>query len=74
MPVQAVTPPSATPTTNTFRRTGDRSFEVVAKTAGKVTTTNWIVVSPDGKTLTQTTTGTNVRGETLNNVAVYEKQ
>ena len=74
VPVQAVAPASTTATTNAFRRTGDHSFEVLAKTGGKLTTTNRIVVSADGKTLTQTTTGTNAQGQTVSNVTVYDKQ
>jgi hypothetical protein len=72
--VQAVAPPNTTATTNAFRRIGDRSFEVLAKAGGKRTTTNRIVVSADGKTLTQTTTGTNAQGQAVSNVTVYDKQ
>ena len=31
-------------------------------------------VSPDGKTMTNTQTGTNASGQALNNVTVYDKQ
>jgi hypothetical protein len=41
---------------------------------GKVTGTTMIVVSADGKTRTLTQTGTNAKGETINNVIVYGKQ
>jgi hypothetical protein len=44
------------------------------KKAGKVTVTQSVVVSGDGKTLTITTTGTNVRGQAVNSVSVYDKQ
>jgi opacity protein-like surface antigen len=72
-PVTAVAPPTKTVTINTFRRVYDHSFEVLAKVDGKLTTTNRIVVSRNGKTLTQTTTGKNAQGQTVNNTAVYEK-
>jgi hypothetical protein len=73
IPLQAVTPASNNSTTNAFRRVGDRSFEVVVKVGGTVTTTNRIVVSADGRTLTQTTTGINAQGQTVSNVSVCEK-
>lgn len=44
------------------------------KKSGKLTTTNTTVVSSDGKTRTVTTTGMNAAGQTVNNVAVYDKQ
>jgi hypothetical protein len=46
----------------------------VNKLAGKITTTQIAVVSADGKTRTLTTTGTNLKGQVVNDVAVYEKQ
>ena len=41
---------------------------------GKHTTTSRVVVSVDGRTMTQTTTGTNAQGQTVNNTAIWEKQ
>ena len=73
VPIQAVPPPKTT-NTNAFRRTGERSFEVVNKVDGKPTTTARVEIAPDGKTLTQTTTGTNAQGRRVNNVIVYDKQ
>lgn len=72
--LQAVSPPSTALTTNAFKRLGDRSFQVTVKADGKVTSTSRIVVSPDGRTLTQTTTGTNAQGQAINNTAVWDKQ
>jgi hypothetical protein len=60
--------------TNALRRIDDRSFEVVVKVDGKQTVRNRIVVSLDGKTLTQTTTGTNAQDQSVNNVVIWEKQ
>jgi hypothetical protein len=46
----------------------------VNKKGGKITTTQTTVVSGDGKTRTVTTKGTNVLGQTTDNVTVWEKQ
>ena len=56
-----------------LKKINDHTFEVVNKKGGKVTTTARSVVSNDGKTRTVTTTGTNSKGEKVNNVAVFEK-
>lgn len=65
---------AAVPTTRVYRRIDARSYDFVNRVGGKVTTTVRSVVSADGKTRTNTTTGTDPRGRTVNNVAVYEKQ
>jgi hypothetical protein len=44
------------------------------KKAGKVTTTLRREVSKDGKTLTVTQTGTDIKGQTIHNVTVFDKQ
>ena len=44
------------------------------KKAGKVTRTIRRVVSKDGKTLTITLKGTNVQGQPVNDLTVYDKQ
>lgn len=72
--VQAVVPGTKTVTARAFRRLDDHSFEVVAKVDGKPTTTTRVVISRDGKTMTQTATGKNAQGQTVNNTTVYEKQ
>jgi hypothetical protein len=41
---------------------------------GKSTTTRRLVISPDGRTLTVTMTGTDTQGHAINNVVVYDKQ
>ena len=48
-------------------------IEGVRKKDGKVVQNYKRVISPDGKTMTVTTSGTNAQGK-FNNVAVYEKQ
>jgi hypothetical protein len=61
-------------TTRVYKRIDSRTYEFVASVAGKVTTTARSVVAADGKTRTVTTTGKNAQGQSVNNVAVYEKQ
>ncbi len=46
----------------------------VYKKAGKVIVTVRTAVSADGKTLTATTTGTDPKGQAMNNLAVYNRQ
>ena len=50
-------------TTERTDKKGDKVVQVLAR-----------VVSPDGKTMTVTTKGTNAQGQAVNNVAVYDKQ
>lgn len=61
-------------TTRVYKKIDNRTYEFVTSVDGKVTTTSRSVVSADGKTRTITTTGKNAQGQTVNNVAVYEKQ
>jgi hypothetical protein len=42
--------------------------------AGKVVLTGTRIISPDGKTLTFTSTGINVNGQQGDDIAVYDKQ
>ncbi len=74
VPTEASVPASKNVVTNAFRKRGDHSYEVVVKVDGKVTTTNQAVVSSDGKTLTNTVTGTNAQGQPVNSINVFEKQ
>ena len=50
-------------TTERSDKKGDKVLQVLAR-----------VVSPDGKTMTVTTKGTNAQGQAVNNVGVFEKQ
>ena len=52
----------------------DNSYENVWKKDGKSTITAKAVVSKSGKTLTVTMTGTNAKGQTVNNTSVYDRQ
>jgi hypothetical protein len=55
------------------KRIDAHTLESVSKKGGKVMMTSRIVVSKDGKTRTNTQTGTNAKGQTVNNVLVFEK-
>jgi len=60
--------------TNAYTREGDRSYQIVTKIDGVVSTTAHVVISPDGKTLTTLTTGKNAQGVTMSTTSVYERQ
>jgi len=64
------------PDADTIARTRVNASTVrtVSKKGGKVTTTQTSAVSADGKTRTVTTKGVNAKGQTVNNVAVYDRQ
>lgn len=47
---------------------------IVYKKGGKAVATTKTSVAKDGKTMTVTTTGTDPKGQAMNNVAVYTKQ
>jgi len=55
-------------------RADARTLKVTLKNAGKVTATQTVAVSGDGKTRTITTKGTNVKGEPIDSMTVYERQ
>ena len=60
--------------TVSLKRIDARTTESTQKKGGKVVLTFTRVVSQDGKTMTATVKGTNAQGQTVNNVAVWEKQ
>jgi hypothetical protein len=57
-----------------LKRVDAVTAQATLKKGGKVTQTATRVVSKDGKTLTLTTTGTNVKGQAVNNVLVFDKR
>jgi hypothetical protein len=59
--------------TAALKKINGNTIEIVSKKGGKVTTTNRMVFSKDGKTRTQTVTGTNPQGQKVNNLVVYDK-
>ena len=55
-------------------RVDAKTTRITAKQGGKVTVTQTIAVSDDGKTRTTTTKGTNAKGEPVDAVSLYEKK
>ena len=55
-------------------RVDARTIRIVSKQDGKVMTTSTIVVAADGKTRTTTTKGTDLKGQPVDAVSLYEKQ
>jgi len=69
-------PVSGNPDADTIsvKRTDTHSAKSVLKKDGKTTLTTARHVSKDGKTLTMTTTGTDAKGEKVDNVLVFDRQ
>ena len=57
----------------TSTRTSATAGTNVYKKGGKVVMTTNLAISPDGKTMTLTSTGTDAKGQAVNNAAVYTK-
>ena len=57
-----------------LKRVDARTTERTDKKDGKAVMTLKRVVSPDGKTMTVTSKGTNAEGKPVNNVVVFDKQ
>jgi hypothetical protein len=57
-----------------LKRIDANTVEIARKKGGKVVQTATNVLSKDGKTRTLTTKGTNAQGQTINNVAVWDRQ
>ncbi len=55
-------------------RVNATTTKLVNKKGGQILSTVTLVVSPDGKTLTITTTGKDGKGQNADSVAVYDKQ
>jgi hypothetical protein len=64
----------ATSDMRSYRKINNRTLALTGKKGGKVTLTGRIVVSPNGKTRTVTTTATNSKGKRVTNRAVYDKE
>jgi hypothetical protein len=71
---QASANPAAAVTTYAYTWVDPRTYQWITKVDGKTTTTTRLVLSADGRTQTLTTTGTNVQGQKVNNVTIFEKQ
>lgn len=57
-----------------LQKINDHTLTFTVKQGGKVITTGRVVVSPDGKTRTVTTSGTDSKGNKVRGTAVYDKQ
>jgi hypothetical protein len=55
------------------KRVDPRTIESTFKKAGRVTAVDTRTVSPDGKVMTVTSTGTTVQGQRITNVQVFKK-
>ena len=62
------------PTTQAYRRIDDRTYEQVTRVNGRVAQTVRVVISPDGKTRTVDATGTNLVGQPVHHVSVFDRQ
>jgi hypothetical protein len=56
------------------KQTDPYTTEFTQKRAGKVVMTGTRAISRDGKVMTITTKGTNAKGQTVNDVEVFEKR
>jgi len=57
-----------------LKRIDPYTTEFTQKKGGKVVITGTRVISKDGKTMTITTKGTNAKGQSINDVEVFEKR
>ena len=57
-----------------LKRIDHFTTEFTEKKAGKVVITGTRIISPDGKVMTIKTKGTNAKGQTINDVQVFEKR
>lgn len=64
----------ATSDMRSYTKVNDHTVKFTGKKDGKVTMTGRVTVSPDGKTRTVTTQGTNAEGKKVKATTVYEKQ
>jgi hypothetical protein len=64
----------ATSDVRSYRKIDDYTFEFIGKKNGKIVRTGTTVYSRDGKTRTNTATGTNALGQKINNFHVYDRQ
>jgi hypothetical protein len=57
-----------------WKKIDDHTYEITNKLKGQTLTSSRIVVAKDGRSRTNTTSGKNAQGVTVNVVAVYDKQ
>jgi hypothetical protein len=59
---------------SSYKAVNASTVEMTRTKDGKAVQTQTRVMSADGKTLTFTATGTNAKGQQVNNIAIYDKQ
>ena len=59
--------------TYAYRKTGDRTYDIVAKLDTRETAVAKVTLAADGRTLTTITRSRNARGEEIANTTVYDK-
>jgi hypothetical protein len=57
-----------------WKKLDNRTYELAYALKGKTMTMNHIMVAADGKSRTNTVTGKNAQGQTVNHTVLYEKQ
>ncbi len=57
-----------------MKKIDDYTLDITNKKSGKATTMIHAVYARDGKSRTETTTGTNTQGQQVKNVTVWAKQ
>lgn len=60
--------------TYAYNRIDDRTYDIVVKLDGSVAATSRVVLSPDGRTITTITNGTNALGYKVSSTTVFDKQ
>ena len=60
--------------TISLKRIDDFTIEATTKRAGKIAMSGRRVISEEGKVMTITSRGTNAKGETVDNILVFDKQ
>jgi hypothetical protein len=73
-PVVGASPYGSGAHTIALTRVDAHTAKIVTKLDGKVTITQTLVVSADGKTRTIRTTGTDARGQPVDTTALYDKR
>lgn len=73
MTIEGKPNPNPTADAVAWKKIDNYTYESTAKLKGQVMTTTRYAISQDGKTCTNTVTGKNPQGQTVNNTIVYEK-
>ena len=60
--------------TNAYSRIDARTYAVIVKVDGRITTNTKIAISSDGKVMTVTSPAVNARGQSVVNTAIYNRR